>query len=162
MKTLLVGVDFSAGTEPILHYALKLGRQLDARLELLHITTASAQPAFYNPFPYSEIDSGMLTPSIDIQMARELCADEYRREHQQLLQLTAHLRQEGAQAHGMLLKGDPASRILEKARDLPASMILLGSHGHSTLRKALLGSVSESVLRHAPCPVLIVPIPEND
>ncbi|MDH3345803.1 MAG: universal stress protein, partial [Kiritimatiellaceae bacterium] len=63
-------------------------------------------------------------------------------------------------AQSMLLKGDAADLILEKAEEVKADMIVMGSHGHGMLRKVLTGSVTEAVLRKASCGVLIIPPPE--
>jgi nucleotide-binding universal stress UspA family protein len=53
--------------------------------------------------------------------------------------------------------GGPVWRILECAADLPADLIVMGTHGHSGFERLMLGSVTERVLRKAPCPVLTVP-----
>jgi nucleotide-binding universal stress UspA family protein len=55
-----------------------------------------------------------------------------------------------------LLVGDAAQEICSLAESLPASVIVLGSRGRGGLKRAVLGSVSDHVVRHAPCPVLIV------
>jgi nucleotide-binding universal stress UspA family protein len=47
--------------------------------------------------------------------------------------------------------------IVEFLRESSADLVIMASHGRSGLRRALLGSVAEYVLRHSPCPVLIVP-----
>jgi nucleotide-binding universal stress UspA family protein len=52
--------------------------------------------------------------------------------------------------------GDVATTICRVAEELPADVIIVGSHGRSGLKRMLLGSVSEHVVRHAPCPVLVV------
>jgi nucleotide-binding universal stress UspA family protein len=52
--------------------------------------------------------------------------------------------------------GDPAAVICVVARDLGVDVIVVGSHGKGFLSRVLLGSVSEHVARHAPCPVLVV------
>lgn len=54
------------------------------------------------------------------------------------------------------LTGSPERRIVEKAEDLEADLIVVGSHGYNRWERLLLGSVSDSVLHHAPCSVLIV------
>jgi nucleotide-binding universal stress UspA family protein len=59
-----------------------------------------------------------------------------------------------AQAH--LSIGTPAAEIVELAEELDAGIVVVGSRGEGGLRRALLGSVSESVVRHAHCPVLVV------
>src|SRR5262249_12494358 len=50
----------------------------------------------------------------------------------------------------------PVDAIIEVAQDIEADLIVLGSHGLSGWKALLLGSVSDGVLHHAPCPVLIV------
>ena len=52
--------------------------------------------------------------------------------------------------------GRPAEQIANLSEELGAGVVVVGSRGLSTLRRALLGSVSESVVRHAPCPVFVV------
>ena len=52
--------------------------------------------------------------------------------------------------------GDPVESIVETARDWPAELVVIGSHGRGGLGRVVLGSVAEGVARHAPCPVLIV------
>jgi nucleotide-binding universal stress UspA family protein len=62
----------------------------------------------------------------------------------------------GATVIGEVLFGSPESRIVETAENMKADMIILGSHGYNRWERLLLGSVSNSVLHHAPCSVLIV------
>ena len=52
--------------------------------------------------------------------------------------------------------GDPAHIICDVAREVEADVIVVGSHGRTGLNRLFLGSVSEHVVRHAPCPVLVV------
>ena len=52
--------------------------------------------------------------------------------------------------------GAPGAEIVKAAREWPADLIVIGSHGRSGMQRALLGSVAEAVMRHAPCPVLVV------
>jgi nucleotide-binding universal stress UspA family protein len=59
-----------------------------------------------------------------------------------------------AQAH--LKMGGVAREIVHLAEDLGAGLIVMGSRGHGGIRRALMGSVSDSVVRHAHCPVLMV------
>jgi nucleotide-binding universal stress UspA family protein len=55
-----------------------------------------------------------------------------------------------------LREGRAAEEIVELAEELGAGLIVMGSRGHSRLRRALMGSVSDAVVRHAHCPVTIV------
>ncbi len=60
-----------------------------------------------------------------------------------------------------LLVGSPESRIVETAEDMVADLIIVGSHGYNRWERLLLGSVSDSVVHHAPCSVLVVRIPKE-
>ncbi|MCS7020836.1 MAG: universal stress protein [Gemmataceae bacterium] len=55
-----------------------------------------------------------------------------------------------------LVEGDPAEKILELANSEHVDLIVMGTHGTTGLARLLVGSVAESVLRKAPCPVLTV------
>src|SRR5690242_13109984 len=60
---------------------------------------------------------------------------------------------------GEVLYGSPERRIVETSEHMAADLIILGSHGYNRWERLLLGSVSNSVLHHAPCSVLIVRSP---
>jgi nucleotide-binding universal stress UspA family protein len=66
------------------------------------------------------------------------------------------LRSAGANVTTAVEQGDPSSAIIDNAEEWGADLIVLGSHGRKGLERFLLGSVSESVLRHAQCSVEIV------
>ncbi len=55
-----------------------------------------------------------------------------------------------------ILFGSPDSRIVETAEEWGATLIVVGSHGYNRWERLLLGSVSDSVVHHAPCSVLVV------
>ncbi len=55
-----------------------------------------------------------------------------------------------------VLFGSPDSRIVETAEEIKADLIVIGSHGYKRWERLLLGSVSNSVVHHAPCSVMIV------
>lgn len=55
-----------------------------------------------------------------------------------------------------LVRGDPASEIVRMAEAENADLIVMGTHGRTGLRRLLMGSVAESVLRHAGCPVCTI------
>ncbi len=55
----------------------------------------------------------------------------------------------------MAIVGRPGRAICELAESLPASVVVIGTSGRSGLRRAVMGSTSDHVIRHAPCPVLV-------
>jgi nucleotide-binding universal stress UspA family protein len=69
------------------------------------------------------------------------------------------LRSAGVNVATAIVQGDPKSIILDDAKAWGADLIVLGSHGRKGLERFMLGSVSESVLRHAHCSVEIIRLP---
>lgn len=161
MNKILVAVDFSRGTGRLVSQAEELGKAVGGKIWVVHVTSDALQTA-YAATPFFDFSFEYIgTPVGDVEMARELCAEEYKKEHESLLNISARMREEGMDAQAMLLKGNAAELILEKAEDFGVDIIVMGSHGHGMLRKMLVGSVTEAVLRKAPCSVLIVPVKEQ-
>jgi nucleotide-binding universal stress UspA family protein len=71
--------------------------------------------------------------------------------------LLEHLRDEGVSAKGRVLRGRPDDAIVALARESGARMVVVGSHGRSTLGRLVVGSVAERLVKGCPCPVLVVP-----
>ena len=59
-----------------------------------------------------------------------------------------------ADAETRVVMGAPGPALVELAEELPASVVVIGTRGHGGLRRAVLGSVSDHIVRHAPCPVV--------
>ncbi len=142
MSTIVAALDFSETTPEVLEQSKILARGLGSHLWLLHVE--APDPAFvgYEAGPQSVRD----------QVSREIHQD-----HQQLQELAQNCREEGIQTTALLLQGSTADTIVEKADELEAWFLVVGSHGRSGLSKLLMGSVSEAVVRKAPCPVVVVP-----
>ena len=62
----------------------------------------------------------------------------------------------GTVAQSHLRMGEVAREIVHLAEDLGVGLIVMGSRGRRGIRRALMGSVSDSVVRHAPCPVMVI------
>jgi nucleotide-binding universal stress UspA family protein len=62
----------------------------------------------------------------------------------------------GVPAETHVYEGEPSEQLLAAVDDLAADVVVLGTHGHTGLRRRLLGSVSEQVVRHAPVPVVTI------
>ena len=83
--------------------------------------------------------------------------DQVRARREQLAQaLVTRGRDEGLDVSFLVWTGDPGDVIVEAAGAEHADMVLVGSHGRGPVGRLLLGSVSEFVVRNAPCPVLVV------
>jgi len=86
--------------------------------------------------------------------ATEELTEAYKEEAEQSLDRTAR-----AFAGGVARRveyGDPATEIVRVAADEGFDVIVVGSHGSGFVKRVLLGSVSQHLLHHAPCPVLVV------
>jgi nucleotide-binding universal stress UspA family protein len=68
----------------------------------------------------------------------------------------AQLQSLGFKADSVTMEGDPDTAIADYARTWGADVIVVGTHDRSRVERLLLGSVSESVVKHAPCSVLVV------
>ncbi len=145
MHRILVALDLPlGGNGRIVDFAQHLAEISKAELWLLHVAAPDA--AFVG------LDAG--PPSVRNSRAQTL-----RSEHRDLHEIVATLRESGLDAHPLLVEGVTAQTILEQAERRDVDLIVLGSHGHGALYKALLGGTSDSVLRHAICPVVVVPDP---
>ena len=71
--------------------------------------------------------------------------------------VAARARRSGADASFLVWDGDPAESIIAAAEAESADLIVVGSHGRNRVGRAILGSVSDEVVRTSPCPVLVVP-----
>lgn len=62
----------------------------------------------------------------------------------------------GVESETILAVGNPAAEILNAAEERETELVVVGRHGQSAARRFLMGSVSDRVVRHAPCDVLVV------
>lgn len=159
MKNILTAIDFSGSSKVVLAQATELAKALDAKLWVVHATTEEITPlAKMADLPsLFGTDYQFVGLPIDIETSRDVTAEKYKHEHSLLHSVTANLREDGLDVVGLLIEGDAAATILQKAVELEAELIVLGSRGHGEIHKLLMGSVCEAVLKDAPCGVLIVP-----
>lgn len=73
-----------------------------------------------------------------------------------LARAVSRLREAGFNATPTLVEGDVRRAILDEAGAWPADLIVVGSHGRTGFNRLMLGSVSEAIVRHAPCSVEVV------
>ncbi len=70
--------------------------------------------------------------------------------------LVARGRRAGVRVQFLVWDGEPGESIVEAARAESADLVVVGSHGRGGVGRLLIGSVSDHVVRHAPCPVMVV------
>ncbi len=148
VKTILVPCDFSEYSEHAFTWALGLAEGWGAKIVLLHAVPMHAVPSpSFMAFP----DGGGV---LDIpKMEAELVADA----EKHLNDFVAKKGTTTVTVETRATMGDPFWQICQAAEH--AELTVMGSHGRTGLSHVLLGSVAERVVRHAPCPVLVVRLP---
>ena len=87
-------------------------------------------------------------------------ASEARHLREVIARSETELKATGRKVEGFLLRGRPASAIVDEAAGLDADLVVLGSRGHGTIATMVLGSTAAEVVDHAPCPVLVARVAE--
>jgi len=140
IQSVLVPIDFSTSSLAALSKAVSIAKRFNAKLTLLHVVEPIATPDFESSFP-------LVMNTAEIISAAELHLMRIVRE--QRIDLSLVERQ-------LVRPGSPFREITETARELKSDLIVIPTHGYTGLRHVLLGSVAERVVRHAPCPVLVL------
>ncbi len=116
-----------------------------------YLALSVVPPAFVPATPLSPMDAH---PTLsDPELEEQVEDEEEKTAARDLDRLLADL---GIAAETHVVVGEPGPTICDAATDLGAELLVIGSHGHGWLRRVFLGSASEHVLHHAPCPVLVV------
>jgi nucleotide-binding universal stress UspA family protein len=140
-KKICCPVDFSEPSRAAMQVAASLARRFGAELVLFHAY----------PLPGYTLPEGSVVPST--HMLQELAS-----------QTDAQLERWRGEAESLGLPrvaaakavGDPAIEIVNFARSSGSDLLVIGTHGRTGLRHAILGSIAERVVRHAGCPVLSI------
>jgi nucleotide-binding universal stress UspA family protein len=136
-KNILLPVDGSKFMERNIDYASDVAKVMNSKLTLIHVVTLPAvvEPGFpIDPRPFEEAGMRILENAKKIAMDKGV-------ESETILETTF---------------GNAAQKILKVAEERKTDLIIIGSRGHSRLRNLLVGSVCDTVVRNAPCPVLVV------
>jgi nucleotide-binding universal stress UspA family protein len=143
---IVVGVDGSAGSATALRWAITQALVTKAGVEVI----ASWQDPLQSGYSLGWMP--MIPESQDWADITQTYLDK------EVAQVVAELgRPDGLTARAV--QGHPAQVLLEAAAH--ASLLVVGSRGHGTLAGMLAGSVSQHCVLHAPCPVVVVPMPSD-
>jgi nucleotide-binding universal stress UspA family protein len=150
LKKILVATDFSEPSEAALAYGRELARSFGAALTLVHVVENVLTRAY-------GVDGGVMMIDPELQRQIEAAArDHVERnifeEDRKLLKATGVV----------LVSNTPAEAIVNFARQSNIDLIVMGTHGRGGVAHLVMGSVSERVVRTAPCPVLTVRHPEHE
>ena len=150
LNKILVPYDFSEHAEHAFTWALGLAKDWQARITLLHIVP---------PFPPMATADAMSLGALSQLDIPKLEAEMVEDARQRIRQVVAKHDGSTGQVDIKAMVGEPVWDICRTAEQEHTDLIVMGSHGRTGLAHVFLGSVAERVIRHAPCPVLVIRLP---
>src|SRR3712207_2025288 len=137
---ILLATDGSEEAELAARTAIDLASKTDSELHVVHVPVLPPE-ALHVPLSFG-------TAALE---------ELERRGRARLEELVGRLETSGGAVGGAHFRvGSPAAEIVAQADEVGAGLVVLGSRGLGAMRRTLMGSVSDSVVRHAPCPALVV------
>jgi nucleotide-binding universal stress UspA family protein len=174
VNKILVPIDSSDHSTLALQWGISLAQKYGAQLLLLHVIAKAVEEVFtqrpeeyihaYPPvegttlsyFSYEEELRQGLDARSRLSPPETVLMDYVEKTETELTDLVrTHLTDPGS-ATVKVTVGKPAEEIVQVARDEAVDLIVMGTHGRTGLRHVLLGSIAETVVRTAPCPVFTV------
>jgi universal stress protein A len=142
----LTATDFSEASGPAVRAAARQAKALDLPLVALHVVDVEQELAWLSALR-------KITGSTSAAYAARLkeLVDEAGS------QLATELAELAPGAKGEVRQGHAAETIATRAKEMDASLLVVGTHGRTGLDRVLVGSIAESVIRQAPCSVLVIP-----
>jgi nucleotide-binding universal stress UspA family protein len=143
INSILLPTDFSECAGHALSYAASLARKFSASIICVHVIEPVMPTVGYTgltePLPIADL-SEQLEESAERELPKVAACREC----------------EGLEIEEVIAHGDAAAEIVRVAQERKVDLIVIASHGRTGLGRILFGSTAESVVRHAPCPVLVV------
>jgi len=135
---LLLAYDGSEPSKKALKVAIDLAKKLNAKLYILYVVDVRAATEIF-PDIAGEIGEKLL------ETAKELVNEA-----------VEEAKKAGVEAEGLVEAGVPPEKIVEVAKKKDVSMIVIGAHGYGGIKRLLIGSVSDKVIRMSDRPVVVV------
>ena len=143
LEQIVVGVDFSPQCEDVVAHAMAVARVVGARVALVHVGVVPEEP----PVPPSMAITARAYRSVLLQRLGE--------DRRRLEELRERWARQGVDVSQAVIEDMADSGVAAAGRGMSADLIVVGSHGRTGLRRALLGSVAERTVRVADCSVLV-------
>jgi len=164
IRNILYATDLTKNSAYAFRYAINSAQKHDAQIYILHVLQklspseeANIAVYVYSYLPHLQLEKirqekkNELINRINKRLGE--FADQELKDDPEMLKRLASI---------LVVDGDPADEILEKAEELNCDLIVMGTHGKGLISHTFLGSVSEKVLHRTRKPVFIVPIPKGD
>ncbi len=143
LKNILVPIDFSETSRKALQYAVPFAKQFEAKITLLHVVDL---PMYPQEFGYLLVDE-----SAAFDATKKSLTD-----------LAARAIAPELLAQTIVRRGAAWDIVVAVARETQADLIITTTHGFTGLKHVFMGSTAERIVRHAPCPVLVVREKEHE
>jgi nucleotide-binding universal stress UspA family protein len=141
IEQILVPIDFSEFSRQTIRYAEEIARSCDAQLQLLHVVEQTVYPSIYRTFSVHLHDLGQHIMETSGEALEELVREIVGPD----VSTSVHV-----------IEGNAPSEIVKFAGDHDSDLIVIATHGLTGIEHLLIGSVTEKVVRQAPCPVFTV------
>jgi len=145
-RRLLVALDFSEHSKHALAYAAHLAAAVDASIWALHVGTPV--PPIYSPLPASA--------GAQAQIWTDMLAEREAIQRKEIAAAIAPYADREIAIQVAWREGEPSHAIIAFADEIDADLLVLGSHGRTGLKRALMGSVAERTVRLCARPTLIL------
>src|SRR4051812_19036911 len=149
LRTILLPTDFSGCANYAVAYAASIARAAKARVICLYVLEPMVPAVGYtglaDPMPMADITE-QLEDSAERELPQFVHCEELH----------------GLEVEEVITHGDAAAEIVRVAAEREVDLIVISSHGRTGLGRILFGSTAEAVVRHAPCPVLVVKPPMDE
>jgi nucleotide-binding universal stress UspA family protein len=152
MKKVLIALDYGLSAQKIAEQGYELAKSMNAKVTLLHVIADETY--------YSAIDSGPFMGFYGYNFFDIENSDDLKESSLNFLEKIKN-RLNDSSIETIAEQGDFPTVILETAKKLHANIIVLGSHSKNWLEKAVMGSVTESVLKETTVPLFIMPVKDH-
>ncbi len=142
IKNIVIPIDFGDFSKRIINFSVEYAKNKPVKLHFLHVLP---------------LDVSYVVGDMGMQYVHGVQGNMIEADTKRLQELTDFIKEEEIPYEIDVLQGIVSDTILEKAKEVDAELILIGSHGHGALYEALVGSVTHDVLKITDIPVLIVP-----
>ena len=142
---IVVPTDFSENSLKALKYAVPFARHFGAKVALLHVVQLNYSGVEFGPVDVPQLEAEVTKGAMD-----------------QLQKLKTDWIPEGIEVEVKVLQGHPTHELCAFAQENKASLVIITTHGYTGFKHLLLGSTAETIVRHSPCPTLVVREIEHD